>query len=320
MVNPKHSVLLFAGSDSYSKEKALDELRSALLNASSRELDYKVFYGDDVDIRELIDCASTIPLLSPKKIIVIKEAEKLSRQDRARLGAYIKKGIGSTCLVLQCADDSLLEEDGLVEYVSVRRFDNLTDRELGLWIERFVNSKSGKSILPDAIEVLRELQGADLLSLSQELEKLIAFVGEKKEIGSSDVEELVGKSVMATAFDLTAAIEKSKIDDAMRIIADLTLSGKRHYEIVGLLCWHLRRMMKARILRDKGESDLRIANALRLSGRYAGEFFNQLNGLDIGKLKARMKVLLDADLDLKRTKYNPSLVLEFALIRLCLTR
>ncbi len=319
MVNPKPSVFLFVGSDSYSKGKALDELRSSLLDSSSNQLDYKVFYGNDADIREVLDCAKTVPLLAAKKIIVIKDAEKLSKEDKQRLIDCMKKGPGSTCFVLQCSDDSFLEEDGdLTGSASVRRFDGLTDHEVDLWMKRILDSNGKKLMTPDAMEALKELQGQDLLSLNQELEKLVTFVGERDEINSSDVEEVAGKTLAATAFDLTAAIEGNRMDDAMRIIAELTLSGKKHYEIIGLLCWQLRRMMKARILRDKGEPDSRIASALKVNRRYANGFFDQLNALDINKIRARMRILLEADLHLKRTKYEPALILEFAVMRLCL--
>jgi len=315
----KHGVsaFLFTGNDNYSKDKALEELVSSLLDSSSKELDYRVFYGGDANMSEIIDYVNTIPFLAAKKIVVIKNAEKLSKEDKARLAARIKKGTASTCLVLQSAEDSLSELDELARCITVRRFDDLTDHELGSWIKRTLSSR-GKSISADAVEVLKELQGQNLLSLNQELEKLAAFVGERGEIGPADVEEVVGKSLTATAFELTRVIEQSKIDDAMRIISDLILSGKKHHEIMGLISWHLRRMMKARIFRDRGESESYIANALRINRRYADEFFSQLNAVDISRIRARMKILLDADLDLKRTKYDPALILEFAVIRLCL--
>ena len=320
MVNSKPPVFLFIGSDNYLKDKALEELSSSLLDSSSKKLDYKVFYGSDADIREVLDYANTIPFSATKKVVVVKDVEKLPREDRVRLITYIKKPVDSTCLVLQSSDESLLEEDSaLSQYVSIRRFGQMTDRELGAWIERFLKSKSGKkSISADAIEVLKELQGQNLLSLDQELEKLITFVGARDEIKPDDVEAIVGRSLMAAAFDLTAAIEKKDVSSAMRVIADLALSGKKHYEIVGLLCWYLRRMMKARVLRDRGESDSSIAGALRLNRRYADEFFDQLEALNIDQIKSGMNVLLEADLDLKRTKYDPALILEFAVLRLCL--
>lgn len=320
MVNSKPSVFLFIGNDIYLKNRALEELSSSLLDRSSKELDYKVFYGGDLDIAEVLDHANTIPFLASKKLIVIKDAEKISREEASRLITYIKNPISSTCLILESADDSFLSgENDVAGYVNVRRFDNLSDNELSAWIKRLISKKSGsKTISTDAVESIKELQGQDLLSLDQELEKLIAFVGEKGEISSDDVGEVVGRTLTVSAFDLADAIETKKIDDALSIIADLILSGKKHYEIIGLLCWHLKRVMKAVMLREKGESDFRIANALRISKRYADDFFGQLAALDLGKVRLRMQILLEADLDLKRTKYDPALVLEFAVIRMCL--
>jgi DNA polymerase III delta subunit len=76
--------------------------------------------------------------------------------------------------------------------------------------------------------------------------------------------------------------------------------------------------MRARILLDRGESESRIAGILKVPRRYAGDFFSQVAYLDTGKIHSRMQVLLEADLDIKRTKYDVSSILEFAVIRMCL--
>lgn len=320
MVTPKSPVFLFAGNDSYLREKALEELGSSVLDSSSKQLDYNVFYAGDSDIREVLDCAGTIPLASKKKVIVIKEADRFNKESKARLAAYIRNPVSSTYLVLQSEDESFLDSfDDLARYVNIRRFDHPAGEGIDAWIRNFLSSAcSTKRISQDAVEALRELQGQNLLSLEQELGKLIAFTGNRAEISPDDVEEVVGKSLSVSAFDLTDAIELNNIGDAMRIISELILSGKKHYEIIGLLCWHLKRVMKARIARDRGESDPQIVRALRIHSRFAVDFLRQLAVFDIGKIRARMQILLEADLDLKRTKYDPALILEFAVIKMCL--
>lgn len=323
MVNPaisKAPVFLFIGNDSYLKDRALEELSSSVLGDSSKELDYRVFYAGESDLREILDCATTIPLSAKRKIIVLKDADRLPGADKKRLIDYIKNPVNSTCFVLESLDDSFLAEDGsLSGLISVRRFDHPAGEEIGSWIKGFLKSAAtSKTISSDAVETLKELQGHNLLSLRQELEKLMAFVGDRSEISTDDVGKVVGKSLLASAFDLTDAIEFKRIDDAIHVISDLVLSGKKHYEIIGLLCWHLKRQMKARLARDKGETDFRIASMLRIPRRYADEFFGQLASLDIDKIRRRMQILLESDLDLKRTKYDPALVLEFAVIRMTL--
>ena len=317
MVKP--SAFLFIGEGGYLKDKAVEDLAASLLDGSSRQLDYKVFYGSEADTREVLDYITTIPFLASKRVAVIKEFEKLPKEDISRIVTYLKKPSKSTCLVLDTKDDSLLKEHGdITHYVNVQRFGILSDYEVFSWIKQFLAPKN-KSIKEDAARELKELQGGNLSMLAQELEKLVSFIGDKETIELSDVEELVGKTPTLSAFDLTAAIEKCRMNEAIDIISDLLLGDKKHYEIIGLLCWHFNRLFKAKTLQAKGEDNARIAGSLRISRRYSADFFKQLEGFSMDQIRSKLRILLEADLDIKRSRFDPALVLEFAVIRLCLS-
>lgn len=317
MVNPKPSVFLFIGDDNYSKEKAIDDLSSFLLGGSSKELDYKVFSGADADVREILDYAATIPFAAAKRITVIKDFEKLPQEDKARLIEYIRKPSKTTCLILDAKDDSILQEYDVDSCIDIKRFDGLTDSKLIGWVRGFLAERH-KKIEPAAIDTLRELQGQDLLSLAQELEKLTAYTGDREEIKISDVEEVVGKSLVSSVFEITRAIGEKDINYAIEIVSDLTAAGKKQYEIIGIISWHLRNILKAKVLKEKGESDSNIANILRIGRRYTDGFFKQIARFETAQIKSKLEILLEADLNIKRTKYDPGLILEFAMIRLCL--
>jgi DNA polymerase III delta subunit len=57
---------------------------------------------------------------------------------------------------------------------------------------------------------------------------------------------------------------------------------------------------------------------LGINRRYAPEFFREAKRTDMGRIRSSLKALLEADLDIKRTRFDPETVLEFAVMRLCL--
>lgn len=318
MVNTSSPVFLFVGTERYLKEKAINDLRSSLLDSSSGELDYKVLHGADTSADEILACASTIPFFSSKRLIVIKDFEKLSKEDIARLINYIKKPNQYTCLVVDAKDGALLKDDpSIAGYVKTLKFSGPTDTELSSWISRFISSKD-KTIDEDAIEVLKELQGGDLLNLSQELEKLITFTGERKKITINDVEEIVGKSAIASAFDIAKAVGEKDTSRAISIVHDLTSSGKRPYEIIGLLAWHFKTIMKIKEFVSQGETEFAILQKLGIWRKNSRSLFLQAGLYSADQIGSKLGILLEADLGIKRARYSPSLVLEFAVIRLCL--
>lgn len=317
MVNPESSVFLFIGEDNYSKEEAIKALRASLLDGSSNEFDYKLFYGQEANAQGILDYLNTVPFLASKRLAVIKDFEKLPKELKIVIASYIKKPSKSTCLVIETKDDSSVRDYDLSERVNIRRFEIPKEEGLMSWMRQFLAAR-GKTIDEDAAGVLKELHGQSLSILALELEKLVTFIGNRKAVNMRDVEEVTGKSLIVSAFDITSYIMEKRINDAMRMISDLILGGKKHYEIMGILAWHFRRMLKAKMLQAKGENDYAIAGILKIGRRHAAEFFKQTRSLEVSQIKSRIEVLLDADLDIKRTKFDPTLILEFAVIRLCL--
>ena len=320
MVNSSKAVFLFAGNDSYSKEQAIKKLKSSLFDSSSSELDYKVFDGADAEIRDILDHVSTIPFLASKRLVIIRHFEKLSKENTSRLIEYIKNPTKSTCLVLDAEDDSIIKQySQLSRHLIISSFGLISDSQFQARTKEMLSSaKSDKKISHEAVMALKELYGNDMGSISQELQKLSSFVGDRVQIETSDVEEIAGKNLNASTFDLTDAIEVNDPEKALSIISELMISGKRHYEIVGLLCWQTKRLFKGRMFMDGGMSESQIANSLKISRRYHERFFAQLKRSPLSQVESKMQVLLEADLDIKRSKYDPAIALELAVIKLCL--
>lgn len=318
MVNTSPAVYLFIGSERYLKEKAIYDLRSSLLDKSCGELDYKVLHGIDTSADEILSAASTVPFFSSKRLIVVKDFEKLSKEDTLRLASYIKNPNQYTCLVIDSKDDAFLKHDpSLARYVKVLKFSDPADTEASSWISKFVSSR-GKDIDEEAIEIIKELKGRDLLNLSQELEKLITYTGSRRKITAPDVENLVGRSAMASAFDIAHAAAEMDTSRAISIVYELVSAGKKPYEIIGLLAWHFRTLLKIKTLLQAGRTEYSIAQELRLSRKNADAFLTQSALYSHKDIGSRLEVLLEADLGIKRARYSPSLVLEFAVIKLCL--
>jgi DNA polymerase-3 subunit delta len=320
MVNTKSPVFLFVGNDSFLKDKAIKDLVSSLPEGSSKEFDKKVFYGGEADPREVLDHINAVPFLASRRVVIIRDLEKTPSEFMSSLMNYIKKPLASTCLILEASGESVLKEFAdISDRVSIRKFGEMNSREVIALIRDFLSGRK-KKIHPDAAALLMEMHGQNILVLTQELEKLVSYTGERAEIGIRDAEEIVGKSMISSTFDLADAIGAKKADSALRICRELMTAGKKEYEIIGLLCWHFKRLLKAKTLQARGESDNRIAYGLGIRQKYWPGFFKQVAGLKASRIKTGIKVLLEADLHIKRTRFDyahQSLVLEFLILKLC---
>lgn len=317
-VNTDPCTFLFVGKEKYLKERAISELRFRSLDSSSSELDYKVLHGSDTSADEIINSGTTIPFFSSKRLVVVKDFDKLPKEDVSKVADYIKNPNRHTCLVIDSDDASIMERfPSIVRHAKVIRFTPLSDHELSNWIKKYL-SIQGKTIEDDALDMLKESKGADLMGLSRELDKLVTFIDKRKSVIDDDVENLVGKSVVASAFDIASAIGNKNTSKAISIVHELTSSGKKPYEIIGILSWFFKRVLKAKLLLDAGDTESSVSQKLRINRRSAEEFFTHVHSFSYQALESRMNILLDADLKIKRPRYNTSLVVELAVIRLCL--
>ncbi|MDO8535910.1 MAG: DNA polymerase III subunit delta [Candidatus Omnitrophota bacterium] len=318
MVTASPSVFLFVGREKYLKERAINELRSRSLDSSSGELDYKVLYGADTTADEIINSSTTIPFFSSKRLIVIKDFDKLSKEDTSKVITYIKNPSQHTCLIIDSDGSSILkDEPSITRYAKVLKFAPLSDNELSVWIRKYLSIQD-KTIEDDALDMLKESKGSDLLNLSRELDKLITFINKRKSVSCDDVGNLVGKSVVASAFDIASAIGDKNAAKAIKIAHELISSGKKPYEIIGILSWFFKRALKAKLLLDAGDSESLVEQKLRINKRSAEEFFTHVHSFSAKSMESKLRVLLDADLGIKRPRYSTSLTMEFAVIKLCL--
>lgn len=317
MVDARHLVSIFVGEERYLKEAAIDALKASLVKGSSETLDCKVFYGAEATAAEIIDYATTFPFFSTKRFALIRDFERLADEDRARLLHYCEHPSKTTYLVIDAKNDSPFRgySAALPSHAVLVRYDALAGQKLASWIKQFFTAR-GKGIDDDALEVLQELQGADLLALAQEAEKLIALIGDRRTVTGADVEAVVGKSFIASAFELGWRIGERNGAAALELAYDLMARGKRVHEIVGLLSWHLKQLFKASCLASRGASASAAAAAVGIRPSDRQRFATQLTRYRPEDIAAKMEILLETDLAIKRSAFDPKYLLEFAIVRL----
>ncbi len=164
-------------------------------------------------------------------------------------------------------------------------------------------------ISPEAIEFIVELKGDDTLGIKTELEKLASYSGGKR-IEASDVEEIVGRSVTESIFKLVDAVNAKDAGWAFRIIDDLYEQKKQPTEIIGYLGWYMRVIRSIKVSSNRGESVNEIASRLGYSTGYIRRLQNQA-GKHTGKKTSHwLRLLLEADRDIKTGKRPAPLAID----------
>lgn len=304
---------------------------------------------------------------SPKPFLDLLDGEDADSQDTAQaLLAYCKgsdfdltKGKASEEHRLVALLDEQLPEWSflLLTAVQVDRRTRLYKRfeEIGaalyLGLERdrsgkvsrdslleFVNQRirqAGKTLDPQAREMVLARAGDDLRALQQEIEKLLLFVGERSAIHAEDVEAVVADRGEGWIFDLTRALGDRNAATALSQLARLLAQGEPPLKILGTLASETRRLLAARQLMatdlvtlwKRGMSYPQFQKTILKQGTPLitrnpyGDYmcFQRAERFSLADLRSHMEQLFAADFRLKSSGNQPRLVLERLILGMCLS-
>ena len=108
--------------------------------------------------------------------------------------------------------------------------------------------RCGKTLSPAAWMALGKKTGFQLRLSLNELEKLIAFSGERPVIEDKDVEAVVGKTREDSIFDLTAALSEKNARAALAALSALLDQGEHHLMNLTMIGREIRLLLQASLL------------------------------------------------------------------------
>ncbi len=233
---------ILAGPDDYSLNQSLEEIKRGLGDATALETCTTVLDGRQVTADELKNVCETIPFLAERRLVVIHgliercEAGGKPGRSHAAKTASNEAGVFSTCLgqlpestVVVMIESELLNtlKEGLFQELApkavVKTFPLLKELRLKSWVQKRVEDKDG-SISQPAVDLLCRLIGSNLWIMSNEIDKLVLFVKDRR-IEEDDVKVLVGYAQDISVFSMIDAIVDFKIELAGQLLQQLLRGG-----------------------------------------------------------------------------------------------
>ncbi|UCD54762.1 MAG: DNA polymerase III subunit delta [Candidatus Omnitrophota bacterium] len=261
---------LLTGPEEYLKHQFVEKLKKSILNNDKNlTLDFEIFRGGEKDFTRISDSFNTIPFTSNKRLVVIKDIDRLRLKEKKLILKYLKSPVDSTVLVLESSSDNFdkpLKE--IAGFTKLVRCNRLKDRERDWWIKKEFAGR-GKKISPALASLVRELLGDDLFLLKNEIEKIASFLGDENEVTERHIETVLGKVAKKSAFDLVNFILENRPDKALYLVDSLLVKEKPH-QILNLLAWQFRKNRNSRALEIILEADFFIKSG-KIDMRHALE-------------------------------------------------
>ena len=309
----------FTGDEDFLKEEAWRKISSILIPEDLRSFNLDLLYGSETTAVEIINKASTFPINSERRLVVLFNLHKLSPFYKDVLLSYLPKLPDFTCLILLSPKlDSKTEKtkfySALDKLATKVEFPRLSDKQTPTWIEAKVR-EYGKKIEKEAVPILHNYVGNNLSDLALEIEKLVMYVGDRGSINFSDAESVVGLSKTYNIFQLNDAIGERDCKKALEILKNLFLIGEKPGTVIYRLAEHLERLIKTKnFVSQKGVS---LSSILKVHPYYARKYPSQAENYSQEKLEKGLVLLYQTDVDLKSSLMDDKILMELLVYDLC---
>ena len=319
---------LFLGEEVYLQERAL-KLLIETLDEAGRVFNVGVFTigadsgsGFKTTGAQAIDAANQLPMLSARRIVVVREFDKIKEEEHELVLDYLKHPSPTTTLVFQAvsADQRRKITTALMKACTLVAFDELKDDEARRWAEGYVKLRE-RRIEPRALDRLISLAGTRLARLVNELDKLAAFAGGEV-ISEAAVLELVPRSREHTSWELWEAIIKRDGKRGMRLIKRMLDDGDTGAPlmILGSLAGLHRRMLAGKELLERGASFDDFARAIGQWRENATHWKVRLSRTSRAEIVHGLHRIAQVDKAIKNAEATPRLQMEYLVAELILPR
>jgi DNA polymerase-3 subunit delta len=311
---------LFIGEERYLHESALGALYDTI-DPELRAFNVSVFtIGSDngaglkTTVGQALDAANQMPMMSPRRIVVIRDFDKIKEDEQEQVFTYLKRPSPLTAVVFQAlSPDKRRKLTGaLMKACVVVTFGALDDQRAQQWATDYLRQLNCR-IEPAALSLLIRLAGTDLTRLVNELEKLAAYSDGEK-IDAQAVQDLVPRAREHANWELWDAISSGDRKRALRLMERL-LDDSDALPILGSLASYYRKLLVGKDLLDSGEPQQVIKDA---TGQWSQSFFGRLRGTPRAAIVHGLERIAQVDNAIKNSEGTPRLQMQYLIAELTL--
>lgn len=307
-------VYLLCGTEAYLRRQYKNRLRAALLPEEDT-MNYSYFEGKNVNVKELIDLAETLPFFAERRLIVL-ENTGLFQSAGAELAEYLK-------FMPEYAAFVFVEEDPDKRsklYKTVKAKGYVADLSaqdettLKRWVRSIFNREK-KQISDGDILYLIAKTGTDMENLLHETEKLVCYCIEKETITRDDIDAVCVTQTVNHIFDMVSAVAEKNQRRALDLYYDLLALKEPPMRILFLMARQYRMLFHVKALAGQGYHKKEIASKAGLHPFAAGKYMEQSRRFQMQELRSVMEESADLEQRVKTGMITDQLAVELFLIR-----
>jgi len=256
---------------------------------------YPVKEFEEIPRARLMDDALTPSLFTQNRIIIVSNAEKITKGRLEDLSTL--QGVSNASLRIILATSSRKSADSWGKVFPVIEIDALKSSDVARWLmDRY-------QLSPDIARYLVDNVGSDLHQLNSEVQKLQTYVGGARAIGVRDVDVLILRSEQFGPFELDDALLARDYKKAVQVLGSMIDEGADPLRVLAQIVRVWRQLFVGKSLAGK-RSAKDVAAAALVPAWKAAEFIASCKKFEWKQLARGFRLLLSADRAFKSSTPN----------------
>lgn len=313
-------VYLLTGLEQHIFDSTITRLKKALPDIDDGSVIR--FDLEETPVETVIEEADTLPFLQERKLIIAGNAVFLKAQDKSRekvvhnltaLETWLANPSPTATVVFIAPYEKLDARKRITkiikEHATVIEAGRLQGKDLITWIQQEAGA-NGSRIAPEDAQLLVDMAGDNLLTLSTELGKMATYLNGEGEITFQVIELLVPRTPEMDVFRLTDAYVSGRVQDTVSIYHDLLRNGEEPIMLTSLIASQIRLMIHVGTLRKKGYQQQQIAKTVGVHPYRVKLMMENRNVPSGERLLLILSKLASIDFKLKSTSGKRERILE----------
>lgn len=290
---------LLSGLEPFFIDRIEQKITEKLTDNVSRSFDYSLFYGKEVDSRQIIETAKRFPLLAPYHLVVVREAQHLDKSTDL-IAEYLsqpqKKTIIVFCYKYKAFDKRKKLYKAAKEFGAILETKVLHDHQVVQWIGDRLK-EAHFNITPQSLQILSEALGNDLNKIEKEIGKLKIILEKSTQITPELIEQHVGFSKDFNNFELYRAVGKRDFYQCTKIVKFMAENPKNHPLVLTISGFYtfFRRILLYHGLKDKSKA----VSLLGVNPYFVKDYEQASKKFSLKQAGKAITLILEADLKSK---------------------
>jgi DNA polymerase-3 subunit delta len=290
------------GTETFLKRQAMDQIIKDVLGNADRALAMSEYdcATTTAELASVLDDLRTLPFLTDRRLVVVREADKFITLYRQALEEYASSPSPTGVLLIECK--SLPGNTRLAKQIAkigqVLKFDPLAAYKVPGWLASYCKDQYGVQIDQKAAMKLVDLVGPDLGLLDAELQKCVLYISGRKQITLADIEVLVGQQREEQVWGILSAIGEGDERKALRLWEEVCQTDRAaEARAVGGIAFTVRRLLKAKRAQEAGASSGELMKEMWI--RDERQLRRELGAFTTAQVEDMLSRLLETDVGAK---------------------